>query len=210
MCHFSDTSLLVFENKSLNLKFNLRPLTTDQDILNGLKDGHEEAYKKLFYTYFEPLTYFANKYLNDLELSKDLVQMVFSHIYEKRSELKINSSLKSYLYQSITNRSLNEIKSRKVHDKHHEDIKNRSDVSYDEQSIELNELESKINSVVNGLPDQCQRIFKLSRFDHKSNQEIADELGISKRTVETQISKALKILRQSLALFLLEFLLEIF
>lgn len=185
-------------------------MSKDAELIEALKKGDETAYKELFYTFFEPLTFFANKYLKDIDLSKDMVQGVFSHIYEKREELSINSSIKSYLYQSITNRSLNQIKSAKIHGEHHLDIKNRSDESYSDESIELNELELKIGRIIGQLPDQCQRIFKLSRYDHKSNQEIADELGISKRTVETQISKALKVLRKSLKIIILEFFLHFF
>jgi RNA polymerase sigma-70 factor (ECF subfamily) len=76
--------------------------------------------------------------------------------------------------------------------------------------MELTELEVKIAKTIDQLPDQCKRIFKLSRYEHKSNQEIADELEISKRTVETQISKALKVLRASLKLIILEFFLNFF
>lgn len=181
-----------------------------EDIIEGLKRGDEQSYKDLFYNYFQPLTYFANKYLKDLDLSKDLVQGVFTQIYEKRSELNINSSLKSYLFQSVANRSINQLKSEKIHNKHHEEIKHGMDESYQDEHLETLELEAKINRIVNGLPTQCQRIFKLSRFEHKTNQEIADELGLSKRTVETQISKALKVLRQALAILILEFSLRFF
>lgn len=185
-------------------------MENQEDILEGLKSGDEHAYKQLFYNYFEPLTYFANKYLKDIDLSKDLVQGVFTHIYEKREDLNISSSLKSYLFQSVANRSINQLKSDKLHALHHEDIKHGMDDSYHDDQIETNELEAKINRLINELPGQCQRIFKLSRFDHKTNQEIADELGLSKRTVETQISKALKTLRHSLSIILMEFMMRFF
>jgi RNA polymerase sigma-70 factor (ECF subfamily) len=178
--------------------------------IEASKKGEESAYKQLFFNYFEPLTFFANKYLNDMELSKDMVQGIFSHIYEKREELKISSSIKSYLYQSVANRSLNQLKSSKIHAEHHADIKHRSEDGYVEEQMELTELEVKIAKTIDQLPDQCKRIFKLSRYEHKSNQEIADELEISKRTVETQISKALKVLRASLKLIILEFFLNFF
>lgn len=181
-----------------------------EDIIEGLKNGDEKAYKDLFYNYFQPLTYFAHKYLKDIDLSKDLVQGVFTQIYEKRTELNINSSLKSYLFQSVANRSINQLKSEKIHSRHHEDIKHGMEDSYQDDQLETYELEAKINRIVNNLPGQCQRIFKLSRFEHKSNQEIADELGLSKRTVETQISKALKVLRRSLAVLILEFAVRFF
>ena len=177
----------------------------DNATIEGLKSGDEKSYEHVFHTYFEPLTLFAYKYLNDIELSKDIVQGVFTAIYEKREALSISSSLKSYLYQSVANRSINQIKSTKLHQEHHKDIQAKTDSSYTDESIELHELELKIGSIISKLPDQCQRVFKLSRFEHKSNQEIADMLNISKRTVETQISKALKVLRTSLKILLIEF-----
>lgn len=183
-------------------------LNTEADLILSLKKGEEDAYKKLFYQYFEPLTFFANKYLEDIDLAKDMVQGVFSAIYEKREDLKINTSLKSYLYQSIANRSLNQIKSEKLHAEHHESIKHRSSDSFSEEPMEVLELETKIDAAIEKLPNQCQKIFRMSRFDHKTNQEIADELDLSKRTVETQISKALKNLRQALSLAILEFFLS--
>ncbi len=183
--------------------------SSDIQLLTGLKEGRETAYRQLFQQYFEPLTYFANKYLQDVDASKDIVQGVFSQLYQGREELSINTSVKSYLYRAVTNRSLNEIKSSKLHQQHHSDIKATADTEFSENSMELNELEMKIMKIVEGLPERTREVFKLSRFEHKTNQEIADELNISKRTVETQISNALKILRQALKVIVLQFILKI-
>ncbi len=186
------------------------PNTLKQELLDALKEGKEEAYRQVFFEHFEPLTYFANKYLNDWDASRDVVQEVFSQLYEKRQSLDISTSLKSYLYRSVSNRSLNTIKSQKTHSRHHEILKSAADDLTEERGIELNELELQIHKVIDTLPDQCRHIFRLSRFEHKTNDEIANELGISKRTVETQISKALKTLRNSLKIIILQFFLDFF
>jgi len=180
----------------------------DKVLLDGLIAGKETAYRHLFKQYFEPLTYFANKYLQDIDAAQDLVQEVFSGIYEKRTELNIEQSLKSYLYRSIQNSSLNIIRRDKMKEKHHAAIKSSSDGSFTDETIELNELELKVHRAIDDLPEKCALIFKMSRFDQLSNQEIAEKLNISKRTVETQISKALKELRKVLTMLILEFFLK--
>lgn len=186
------------------------PLPENTDLLRDLKDGKEDAYRKVFFEYFEALTHFAHKYLKDWDSSRDVVQEVFSLLFEKRDQLDITTSLKSYLYRAVSNRSINSIKSQKIHAEHHEVIKSRGNEFAEDHSIELNELELQIHKVINTLPEQCRHIFKLSRFEHKTNDEIANELGISKRTVETQISKALKTLRNSLKIIILQFFLHFF
>tara|TARA_B100000378_G_scaffold110438_1_gene88590 strand:- start:811 stop:1383 length:573 start_codon:yes stop_codon:yes gene_type:complete len=185
--------------------------TTENDaLLDALKAGKEEAYRQVFFEHFEALTYFANKYLEDWDAARDIVQEVFSQLFEKRQNLDIITSLKSYLYRSVANRSLNTIKSNKTHALHHDMIKDSSDQHVEEKGIELNELEVQIHSIIDTLPAQCAHIFRLSRFEHKTNAEIAQELGISKRTVETQISNALKVLRKSLRIIILQFFLQFF
>lgn len=183
---------------------------TDEQLLQGLYNGSEDAYRKLFFTYFEPLTYYAHKYLNDMDASRDMVQEVMSYVYENRETLRITESLKSFLYRAVANRSLNIIKHEEVKQRHHKIIKERSDEMLEEDTIETSELEAKINRLMAELPEGCRKVFVMSRVDGKSNQEIADELNISKRTVETQVSKALKTLRNALKIILLQIILENF
>lgn len=183
---------------------------TEEQLLSGIYSGNEEAYRKLFYTYFEPLSFYANKYLNDMDAARDMVQEVMSHIYENRETLRINESLKSFLYRSVSNRSLNVLKHEEVKTRHHSIIRERSDEIFDEDLMETSELQAKINRLMDELPDACRQVFIMSRMEEKSNKEIADELNISKRTVETQISKALKVLRNALKIIILEIILKNF
>lgn len=183
---------------------------TDDELLQGLKKGEEKAYHQLFQHYFEPLTFYANRYLKDLDAARDLVQEVMSQLYEKRESLEIRESLKAFMYRSVANRSLNVLKHEEVKQRHHAVIKEQADPYFQQDEIELSELQARINQLMHALPPECGRIFRMSRLEHKSNSEIAEELGISKRTVETQISKALKIFRKALKLLILEFLLQNF
>lgn len=176
----------------------------DKTILEGIKQGSESAYKSLFLKYYAQLVVFARKVVMDDDLARELVQDVIVAFYEKRKELDIHTSLKAHLYQSVRNRCLNQLKHSQIRRDHHANIfaDKRQDVTYVEDKLEETELEHRIYTVIKTLPDQCRKIFEMSRFDGTTNQEIADQLGLSKRTVETQISKALKVLRKQLASYL--------
>jgi len=172
----------------------------DKKLLDGLKAGKEAAFEELFMTYYAQLVVFAQKLLGDEDLSREMVQDVFVMFYEKREVLNIHTSLKSHLYQTVRNRCLNEIKRNQIRRDHHSGIfiEKKNQEAYFDDKMQETELEAKIFSVVESLPKQCKRIFEMSRYEGISNQKIADKLDLSKRTVETQISKALKILRNSL------------
>jgi RNA polymerase sigma-70 factor (ECF subfamily) len=166
-------------------------------LINRLRKGEGLAYELLFKEYYKVLTVFANKYVNDLETAKELVQDLFVHLYEKREYLDINSSLKSYLFRSTHNRCINYINAKKIRIRHADYIMNNADIQDNilEQEVNKTELEHALYKAINQLPPKCRSIFKMNRFEGLSNGEIAERLKLSKRTVETQISKALKILR---------------
>jgi len=171
----------------------------EQKLIDGLKAGDEISYNQLFNKYYILLTVFACKYVEDSETAREIVQDFFVHIFEIRNSLIITTSLSSYLYQSVRNRCLNHISQIKVREGHLENLKiSEASVTNLEDKIIEAELEHQIYQIVSQLPGQCQKIFKMSRVDAKKNGEIANILNISIRTVETQISKALKILRQEL------------
>ena len=140
----------------------------------------------------------------DEDLARELVQDVFVSFYEKRKELNIHSSLKAHLYQSVKNRCLNQIKRNQIRRDHHANIfiDKKNDEAFIEDKLQETELETRIFNIVQTLPDQCRRIFEMSRFKGLTNQEIADKLKLSKRTVETQVSKALKVMRKHLSDYL--------
>jgi RNA polymerase sigma-70 factor (family 1) len=168
-------------------------------MIKGLRSGRESAYEQLFKDFYKPLTVFANSFVKDLETGKEIVQDLFVHLYEKRKTLAITTSLKSYLYQSVRNRCLNHLKHQQVQKMHHDQMKPELDFSDNlEDKIRETELEHMVSKVVDQLPPKCKRIFIMSRVTGLSNGEIAEQLELSKRTVETQISNALKVLREKL------------
>lgn len=170
-------------------------------IVEKLQSGDERFYKSIFYEYYAALTFFANKYVKDLETAKEIVQELFVKIYERRFSIKIDSSFKSYLYKAVHNSCINHINHVLVREHHHQQIKYQNDEKYvlSEETVDLSELEHKIYLEIENLPSQCKKIFRLNRFEGMCNADIAEQLNLSKRTVETQISKALKILRNKLS-----------
>ncbi len=163
-----------------------------------LSQGSEKAFEETFQTYFKVLTVFAKKFVNDLDIAEDLVQEVLLKLYENRNAIQFHTSLKAFLYQSVRNKSIDYLRSTKTKSEHHDQIKllNQAESADWSDTMEQMELEERIANAIATLPEQCQLVFRMSRFDGMRNQEIADELKISKRTVETQVSNALKRLRK--------------
>jgi len=172
----------------------------DAHIIAGIRSGEETAFRMLFESYYQRLVVYSNKYLDDLEASRDLVQEFFMNLYESADTLSIHTSLKSYLYGSVRNRCLNFIKYVEVRQKHREKILRTEieNLTTTEDTMDALELEERISQIVCNLPEQCRKIYNMSRVDGKSNKEIASDLELSIRTVETQISNALKVLREKI------------
>lgn len=186
--------------------------TTDPEIVSAIRRGDEIAFERTFRTYYERLCNYANSLLKEEDEAEEVVQTVFFTIWEKRADLEITLSLKSYLYRAVHNHCLNRFKHATVREAHREYSQNYVPQSYDSvtEVIHANELEERIEKAVSLLPEQCQLAFRMSRFEELKYQEIADRLGISIKTVENQIGKALKILRNELADYLPTILLLIF
>ena len=176
----------------------------ETDLLSRIQKGEEWAFEILFKQYFKALAVYAKRFVQDLDLAQDIVQEVFVKFYEQKDGLVVHSSLKALLYQSVKNRCLDYLRSQQTRTAHHDNILtlNKGNEINDSDFMEQVELEEKIYQSISDLPEQCQVIFKMSRFEGKRNQEIAEELNLSKRTVETQISNALKRLRKDIFQYL--------
>jgi RNA polymerase sigma-70 factor (family 1) len=163
---------------------------------NLAPDNFEEVFKQ----YYAPLVVYACKFVPETDIAREIVQDFFVRLYEKWNTIIIGSSLKSYLYRSVYNCCINYIHQRTIQDKHLRNIDmERSDEDNLENEINSVELQNRIYQLIETLPPKCRKIFKMNRMEGMKNDEIAETLKLSKRTVETQISKALKILRKSLS-----------
>ena len=183
-----------------NIPFTLTLELREKNIIEGLRSGRESAYRQIFEQYYQKLVVFAHRYLDDMESARDIVQDLFVNLYDSRHSISIQTSLKSYLYSAVKNRCLNQFKQKQVREKHRQMSIFEANVLHPdlEEEMDAVELEARIYEIVSKLPDKCRQIYIMSRVDGKQNKEIADELNLSKRTVETQISKALKYLKNSL------------
>ena len=161
----------------------------------------KKEFEELFCEYFKPLTAFAKKYLNDIDLAKEMVHEAFLKLWEKREEVDTNKSVKSYLYTTVYNRSLNYIRDNKKFDRTEgkTELLERSENWDQTNQMIAVEIETKINQTLDDLPEKCRQIFVMSRYEELKYKEIAEKLDISIKTVETQMSKALKALRKNLA-----------
>ena len=180
----------------------LQPISIEEkEWLQSLKAGKEIALQRIFNHYYKYLVVTGYNITGDNEKAKDLVQDVFYELWKKREKLDIQSSLKSYLRRAVVNRSLNYIKTQKRFDFGDEnfDAQTPDQTVSAQKTLEAQDLKSALNQAINGLPAKCKAIFMLSRYEKLSHKEIATKLDISTKTIENQITKALKIVRAAVA-----------
>lgn len=170
----------------------------------GLSDRNKVVFDFVFQYYYSGLCAYAELIIKDQSAVEDIVQELFVTIWVKGNQLKINGSLKNYFFSSVKNRCLDYLKHQKVKCKSVEILKlvNEQNKETPENWVVETELRDRIERSLQKLPPRCQEIFRMSRYEGFKNQEIADKLGLSKRTVELQISNALKVLRKDLKPFL--------
>ncbi|MDF3027042.1 MAG: hypothetical protein K0S23_1349 [Fluviicola sp.] len=152
----------------------------------------------VFRDYYKPLVRYGNTFLKDSDETEDVVQQVFVSLWEKRTQLDIHTSIRAVLYKSVQNACLNKIKHLKVRDTYAEEMMAVAVPEETSDPVQVNELNERIQQALESMPEQCGRIFKMSRFEQLRYQEIADQLGLSVKTVENQMGKALKIVREEL------------
>lgn len=194
---------------SLNLHSKTRLLTEErhnQDLyfFSRLKLGDEDAFDYLFNFYYPGLIVYANKFLVNNHLAQEIVQGVFLKLWQDRRYIEINSSVKSYIFQSVKNKCLDILKHRKIKDDYARKVLKEQEPSNEETWDTYVEAELYLILIreIEKLPPECQKIFRYSRIRNLTNREIAEKLGISIKTVENQISKALKVLRIALKEYL--------
>lgn len=188
---------------------------TDEELLALLPTDGESAIDLIFRKYYSFLCKSIYRIIPDTQITEDLAQEVFYEVWRKREHLKINTSLKAYLKRAALNKALNYIRDQKIDFRNapaKEELISKQDSIV--QELAADNLQQEIDAAIDNLPERCRLIFVLSRFEEMSYRQIAEQLNISMKTVENQISKALKSLRIALAdhlpLSLLLFILTVF
>ena len=185
---FQLMSFLFFTVSIENHQFSIR-----------IKRSDSAAFKSVFELYQEGLFNFLNYKLGETAVAEDIMQEVFVKLWENRHSLKEDLSLKSYLYTIANNLALNHIRHNKVVLQfQQEETQQERDYSTPQDHLEESEFHANLLGAIEKLPEQNRIVFMMSRFEEFSYKEIAERLGISVKTVESHIGKALKTLRKSL------------
>lgn len=179
----------------------------DKILLDQLHKGDEKVFKYIYTHHYSLLCRFANQFLKDLALSEEIVDDVIFYLWEHHEEIEITYSIRSYLIRAVRNRCLNELQSSNKR----EELRLSSFLSADNLefldtifvedthplgSLLEKELEQQLRMCIEELPTECRTVFKKSRFEYKTYEEIANELGISINTVKYHIKNALSCLQQ--------------
>lgn len=164
----------------------------------------EQAFQQVFKHHFKNLHGYACAMVRDEAVAEGIVQQVFLKLWERADTIDFEQSITPYLYRSVHNQALNHLKHQKVKQayKAYAEKTQHADEGSAARRVQLKELQEKLSDALQLLPEQCLAIFQMSRFRDMKYQEIADELGISVKTVEAQMSKALRILRHQLKEYL--------
>uniref|UniRef100_UPI0032174725 RNA polymerase sigma-70 factor n=1 Tax=uncultured Draconibacterium sp. TaxID=1573823 RepID=UPI0032174725 len=173
----------------------------ENKIINGIIEGNTNAFHNLFSEYFQRLFIFAQKFVDE-ELAKDFVQDCFFELWQNRRKLSVQTSISAFLFTIIKNKCY------KHYQKEQLRLNHQSEIHLELQQEELNfflkseksilefDIKDRIQKTIKTLPPKCAAVFNESRTNGMSNKEIAEKYGLSVKSVEKHISKALKLFRQ--------------
>lgn len=172
----------------------------DKILCARIQNDDKGAFKSLYSRYWNRIYHFSLKYLHNIEEAEDIVQTVFLNLWINRKTLDENQDIKSYIFKSAVNHVYNNIKRKCIRSRYAETTSQRGMSASDEtfEMIVAHDLHIYVNSIIENLPEKQKEIFKLSRVHHLTNEEIGQKLGISVRTVENHLYRALKFLKERL------------
>lgn len=172
------------------------------------ENGDSITFSSVFERYKQPYILFAYSYIRNMDDSEDIYMDVMLHFWENRNNLPENVHIPSYLLTAVKNRTLNYLRKQQATSDMHDRLSdhNRQELKFRISTLEAcepkrlftNEIKQIINRTLNNLPQQTRLIFLMSRYENKTNKEIARELDVNIKTVEYHISKALRVLRTNL------------
>lgn len=174
-------------------------------LVERIQQKDKTAFELIFNYYYAGLVVYCTQFTAEREEAESIVQDFFVQVWTNSSTIDASLSLKNYSFSAIKNRSLNFLKHKKIQEKYVKETLHLSETNllYDPDLYISSELQERIKQAVDALPEKCREVFIMNRFKGIKNDEIAETLNISKRTVETHISNALKVLRHELKDYLL-------
>lgn len=172
----------------------------NSELVERIRKGDKQAFERFFYKYYAKLCVFSNTYVKSIDTSRDVVQDVYIKIWDNKENFEINQSLKAYLYQAVRNQSLNYLGKNSQKIRLHESLSEQRQLEAEDAGHELNteELTEKIWKLVDKLPEKRRAIFILYRKHGLSYKEIAEVMEITRKTVENQMGRSLKFIREQL------------
>ena len=170
----------------------------EEQIWRRIQQKDRKVFEEYYKTHYRLFFLASCKYLKDPGAAEEVVNDVFMRIWEDASSLDIHSSLKLYIHRAVVNQSLNQLDKNKRERLRRAQLKDDLQDAVEWEEMEDNELKIKFYKAIDELPEQCKRVFKLSRFEGMKQQEIADQLGISIKTVKNHITRAMKDLHKVL------------
>lgn len=178
-------------------------MNTEQDILLRLAEGDHQAFKKLFRTYYSKVRAFSYGFLKNTDDADELAQMVFVKLWDKRKMLQNIRNFDSYLFMLAKHTIFNFIEARHIMPVSEEEIPVEVDNETPYDDLIAHDLQLLIDLTVSNMPFQRRQIYRMSREQGMTNDEIADKLGIQKKTVENHLNLALKELRNVINIFIM-------
>ena len=155
------------------------------------------TFQKVFELYYNPLCRFASGYLQDTDDAQEIVQQVFINMWKNRETINPRGQIKSYLFTSVKNRCLNHIRDQKKFRSYYLDVEVELEIPvFEKDNLLEKDLKKQLDGALDKLPEKCRQVFMLCRFEDMKYKEVAEKLNISQKTVEAQMSKALRILRE--------------
>jgi len=175
----------------------------DRDLLARLRGGDDKAFEAIFRQWYEPVVRSANRVLRDPGIAEELAQEVFLELWRRRDMLAPDSSVAGYLMQAVRNRSLNHLRHLAVQKKSVVYVEALSEpAEHADEQVHANDLRVAMTKAIAALPPRTREVFVMSRERGLRYSEIAEQLGVSVKAVEANMSRALRILREELSAFL--------
>ncbi|MGV8880475.1 MAG: RNA polymerase sigma-70 factor [Sphingobacteriaceae bacterium] len=174
----------------------------NEALVAKLIDGDKQAFEWLFNCYYAKLAFFANRFLNDINIAEEITGEMFFKLWEKHEQLVITSSVSAFLYTMTKNKCLNYLKHQKIENLYLNYLQKNNLLETcaadTEKCYNDKELALQIKAAVERLPEKCRQVFMMSRYEDLKYRDIAVRLDISSKTVERHMGIALERLRKIL------------